>query len=169
MNVEQVHHPKVLGPGHALNRADNGGRFRAAQDVPQRQAAGNRIGIRVVMQHDQHAIGVAEIALVLLHTRARQRPAELGEKRSAEELGHRQVRHVGKLRCGDLQRAWRSTPGRRRGRRRACRRVANGLEDFSEAAAGVVFDDDAGAGADVGFENVSARRGSPTVALMPAS
>ena len=90
-------HPQVLRPGHALERADDGRRLGAAQDVAQREAAGHRVGIRIVVQHDQHAVGVAEVPLVLLHARPGQRSAELGQQRPAEQLGHREVGDVGKL------------------------------------------------------------------------
>ena len=45
------------------------GRLRAAEHVAQREAARHRVGIRIVVQQDQDAIGVAEVALVLLHAR----------------------------------------------------------------------------------------------------
>ncbi len=66
VDVEQVDHAEVLRPRHALDRADDGRGLRAPQDVPQRQAAGHRVGIGVVVQQDEDPIGVAEIALVLL-------------------------------------------------------------------------------------------------------
>ena len=81
VDVEQVDHPQVFRPRDALDRADDRRRLGAAQDVAQRQAAGHGVGVRIVVQQDQHAIGVAEVALVLLDARARQRPAELGEQR----------------------------------------------------------------------------------------
>ena len=71
--------------------------FGAAQHVAQRQAARHRVGIGIVVQQDQHPVGVAEVALVLLDARAGQRPAELGEQRPAEQLRHRQIRDVGEL------------------------------------------------------------------------
>ena len=94
MDVEQVEHPQVLRPRHALDGADDGRRLGAVQDVAQRQAAGHRVGIGIVVQQDQHAVGVAEIPLVLQDPGARQRPAEFGEQRPAEQLRHRQVHDV---------------------------------------------------------------------------
>ncbi len=91
VDVEQIDHPQVFRSGHTLNRADDRCRLGPAQNVAQREAAGHRIGIRVVVQQDQDAIGVAEIALILLDAGAGQRPAELGQQRSAEQLRHRQV------------------------------------------------------------------------------
>ena len=49
------------------------------------------------MHQDQHAVGVGEVPLVLLDARARQRPADLGDQRLAEQLGDRQVRHLREL------------------------------------------------------------------------
>ena len=60
------------GRRHALHGADDGGRFGALEDVSQREAARHGVGVRVVVQHDQHAVGVAEVALVLLHAGAGQ-------------------------------------------------------------------------------------------------
>ena len=61
--------------------------LRPPQQVAQRQAAGQRVGVRVVVQQDQDAVGVGEVALVLLHARAGHRAAQLGDERRAEELG----------------------------------------------------------------------------------
>ena len=86
VDVEQVRHPQVFGPRHPLERRNHSGRPRAVQDGAQREAAGHRIRIGLVVQQDQDAIGVSQIALILLHTRARQGAAELGEERRFEEL-----------------------------------------------------------------------------------
>ena len=98
MDVEQVHHPLVLRARDALQRADDRRLLGAAQHVAQRQAAGHRIGIGVVVQEDEDAVGVAEEALVLLNLEAGQGAAELGEQRTAEQLRQRQVVQLGKLR-----------------------------------------------------------------------
>ena len=63
----------------------------------QRQAAGHRVGIGIVVRQDQHAIGVAEVALVLLDALARDRAAELGEQRRPGQLGQRERRDFGKV------------------------------------------------------------------------
>ena len=152
MDVEQVDHPQVLRPRHALHRADDRRRLGAAQDVAQRQAAGHRVGIGIVVQQDQHALGVAEVALILLDAGPRQRAAELGQQRPAEQLRHRQIGDVGKLGV--------ELVGALAGRRGAdaedvdqrAAGVANRFENLLQAALAVVFDDDAGAGADVGLE-----------------
>ena len=133
-------------------RADDGRRLRAAQDVAQGEAAGHGIGVRIVVQHDQHAIGVAEVALILLHARPGERSADLGHQRTAEQLGHREV--------GDVRKLGMKFLGAFRGGRRADAEhvdqrsagVAHGLENLARAAAAVVFDDDAGAGSEVGLE-----------------
>ena len=70
----------------------------APQHVAQRQAAGQRIGIGVVVQEDQDAVGVAEEPLVLLNLEPGQRAAELGEQRAAEELRQREVVELRELR-----------------------------------------------------------------------
>ena len=41
----------------------------AAQHVAQRQAAGHRVGVRIVVQEDEDAVGVAEEPLILLNLR----------------------------------------------------------------------------------------------------
>ena len=148
VDVEQIHHPEVLRPRHPLNRADDRRRLGAAQDVAQRQAAGHRVGIRIVVQHDQHAVGVAEIALVLLHARARQGAAEFGEQRPAEQLGHRQVGDVGEFGPRVLMplRADAEDVDER------AARVAHRVDDLLGAALAVVLDDDAGGGAEIRLE-----------------
>ena len=42
MHIEEVRHAQVLGPGYALNGADDCGGSGAPQDVPQRQSARHR-------------------------------------------------------------------------------------------------------------------------------
>ena len=81
MDVEEVDHPHVLRPGHPLERPDHRGRFRAVEESAQREAAGHRVGIRLVVKKNQDAIGVRQVALILLHARARQRAAEFGQQR----------------------------------------------------------------------------------------
>ena len=58
LDVEQVRHPQVLGPGDALQRAEDGGGLRAPQQVAQREAAGHRVGIGIVVQENQDLVGV---------------------------------------------------------------------------------------------------------------
>ena len=58
IEIEQLHHPQVLGPGHALHAADDGRLPRAPQQAAQRQAAGHRVGIGIVVREDQHAVGI---------------------------------------------------------------------------------------------------------------
>ena len=86
MDVEHVRHAQVLRPGDALHRADDRGRLGAAEQVAQGEAARQRVGVRIVVEQDQDAIGVGEVALVLLHARARHRPAQLGHERRPDQL-----------------------------------------------------------------------------------
>ncbi len=152
VEVEKVDHPQVLRPGHALDGADDRRGLGAAQNVAQRQAAGHRVWIGVVVEQNQHAIGVAEVALILLDARPGQRSTELGQQRSAEQLRHREVRHVREFGVEFL--------GALAGRFGADaedvdQRAAGGAHRFEHllrAASAVVLDDDAGAGTDVRLE-----------------
>ena len=109
LDVEHVRHAQVLGPRHALDRADDRRRLRPAQQVAQRQAARQRVGIGVVVEQDQDAVGVGEVALILLHARPRHRAAQLGDERRADELAQADVRDVGLGRAGVLGRLRRSS------------------------------------------------------------
>ena len=75
-------------------RADDRRRPRPPQHVAQRQARGQRVRVRLVVEQDQHAVGVGEVALVLLHARAGQRSAELGRERRRQQLGEIEVRDL---------------------------------------------------------------------------
>ena len=55
-------------------------------------------GIRIVVQQDQHAVGIGEVALILLDARARHRSAQFGDQRRTDELGELEVRDVRKFR-----------------------------------------------------------------------
>ena len=90
LEVEQLHHAQVFGPGHRLEAADHRGLPRAAQDRTQGEAAGHRVRIRVVVRQDQHAIRVVHVALILLHALARHRAAQFGQQRRPRDLGQRQ-------------------------------------------------------------------------------
>ena len=90
-------HAQVLGPRDAFERGDDGRRSGAMQHRAQRQPAGHRVGIGLVVQQDENAIGVGQIALILLHAGARQRAAELGEQRRLEQLGQGEIGDVGEL------------------------------------------------------------------------
>ena len=69
------------------------------QQRAQRKPAGHGVGIRLVVEENQDAIGILEIASILLNARARQRSAELGEQRRFEELGQRKVPDVREVRA----------------------------------------------------------------------
>jgi hypothetical protein len=126
-DVEQVRHPEVFRPRHPLDRADDGGRLGAAQHVSQRQAAGHRVRIGIVVEQ--------------------------------EELRHREVRDVGKLRMKVFDALGRRIGADPEHVHEDAARVAHGIEDLLEAAFAIVLDDDAGAGAEIGFdEGVGAPR-----------
>ena len=152
VDVEQVDHAHVLGPGHALNRADDRRRFRAPQDVAQRQAAGHRVGVRFVVQQDQHALGIAEIPLVLLHPGPRQRPAELRQQGTAEQFRHREIRDVRKLRAEPLCALIARLRADAEDVDERATGIADRVENFLRVAPAVVFDDDARTGPEVGFD-----------------
>ena len=95
LDVEHVRHPQVLRPRHALDRADDRRGLGAPQQVAQREPAGQRVGIRIVVQEDEDAVGVGEVPLILLHARARHRAAQLGDERRANQLRQVEVRDVG--------------------------------------------------------------------------
>ena len=79
LQVEQLQHPQVLRPADAVHAADDGRLTRAAQQVAQRQAAGDRVGIGIVVQQDQDAIGVRQIALILLDLLPGHRASQLDD------------------------------------------------------------------------------------------
>ena len=87
LEVEQLQHPQVFRTADAVHAADDRRLARAAQDVAQREAAGDGVGIGVVVQQDQDAIGVREVALVLLDLLTRHRAAELDHERRAGQFG----------------------------------------------------------------------------------
>ena len=104
------------------------------------------------MEQDQYAFRVGEVALVLLDARAGEGPAEFREERAAEELRHRQIDDVGEPHAQFLRALVRGgAPDPEHVDQRAAR-VAHGLQHALQAPAAVVFDDDAGAGTDVGLE-----------------
>ncbi len=121
VDVEHVGHPQVLRPGHALDRADDGRGLGAPQQVAQRQAAGERVGVGIVVQQDQHPVGVGEVALILLHPRAGHRPAQFGDERRADQLAQADVRDVRLGRARVFRRSSRSAC-RCAARKSACRR-----------------------------------------------
>ena len=86
LDVEHVGHPQVLRPRHALHRPDDRRRLRAAQQVAQREAAGQRVGVGIVVEEDEDAVGVGEVALILLDARPRHRAAQLGDERRPQQL-----------------------------------------------------------------------------------
>ncbi len=151
VNVEHVGHAQVLGPRHSLDGADDRRRLGAPEQVPQRQAAGQRVGVGIVVKQDQHAVGVGEVPLILQDARARHRPTQLGHQRRADQFAQADMRDVRFSRAGVLGRLLGLLAGVEDVDQRAAG-VANGGDRLPDAAAVVVFDDEAGAGGDVGLE-----------------
>jgi hypothetical protein len=152
MDVEQVHHALVLGARHPLQRGDDGCLFRPPQHIPQRQAAGHGVRIRVVVQHDDDAVGIAEESLVLLDLEAGERPAELGEKRASEQLGEGEVIQFGKLRLQLLFALAEVGSANAEHVNQRPSRIPDRLQNLLEAPLPRILDDDAGSGGQVGFE-----------------
>ncbi len=154
MDVEEIDHAHVFGARDAFERGDHGGRARTVQHRPKCEAAGHRIGVWFVVEQDQNAIGVSQVALVLLDARPCQGTAELGEERRFEELGQRQVRDIGKLvahrLCALLAILVGDADPEDVDERAA--RIANGLDHLVQVLPAGVFDDDAGLGGDVGLQ-----------------
>ena len=103
------------------------------------------------MEQDQDAIGVGEVALVLLHAGARHRPAQLRHERRPHQLRELEMRDVVDCRPGRLGAPAVPRSGVQQVDQRAAR-IAHRRDDLLHAAAGVVFDDEAGARGDIGFE-----------------
>jgi len=94
------------------------------------------------------AVGVGEVALILLDPRARHGSAELGDERRTEQLRHAQMRDVlvtvhpdagPALAC--VQDVDERPP-----------RVADGVEYFFDGPFAGIFDEEAGGRGDVGFQ-----------------
>ena len=152
VDVEEVHHPLVLRPGDAMERGDDRRLLGAAQHVAQRQAAGHRVGVGIVVEQDEDAVGVAQESLVLLNLEAGERAAELGEERPAEQLGERQVVQLGKLRLELFFAFARIRGADPQDVDERAAGVPDGLENLLQALPAVVLDDDAGAGGEVGLD-----------------
>ena len=95
VDVEHVRHAQVLGPRHALDGADDRRRLGPPEQVAQRQAARQRVRIGVVVEEDEDAVGVGEVALILLHARPGHRAAQFGDEGRADELAEADVGDVG--------------------------------------------------------------------------
>ena len=148
VDVEHVRHAQVLRPRHPLHRADDRRRLGPAQQVAQRQAAGERVRIGVVVEENQNAVGVGEVALVLLDAGPRHRAAQLGDQRRTQQLGDAEMGDVAvavHLDVGPALAGVEDVDERAAG-------VADRVENLLGAALAVVFDEEAGGGGDVGFE-----------------
>jgi hypothetical protein len=103
------------------------------------------------VQEDEHAVGVGEVALVLLHARAGQRAAELGEQRPAEQLGHGQVGDIGKRRLDLFLALGRCADAHAQHVDQRAAGIADVVQDLLQPALARVLHDHAGAGRDVGL------------------
>jgi hypothetical protein len=149
LDVEHVRHAEVFRPRHALDGADDRRRLRAPQKVPQREAACQCVGIGIVVQQNQDAIRVREIALILLDSRARHRTAQFGHKRGPQQFGEVHVRDLRAFVVGAA--VGPVLAGVKRVDQRASG-IADGFDDFLDAAFARVLDDETGVGGDVGFQ-----------------
>ena len=126
-------------------------------------------GIGLVVQQDQHAVGVGEVALVLLDARARQRSAQFGRQRTREQLGQVEVGDFRKDGAQFLELRALGRAAHVQDVEQAAAGIADRADDLLQAAPAVVLDDDAGArgeiGAKVGIDalRVSHRRSHPVV------
>ena len=150
VDVEEAGHPEVLGSRNPLERPDDRGGLGPVQEVAQGETAGHRVGIRVVVQQDQHAVGVGQIALILLDPRACHRAIQFRAERATQEIRQCQMSNFGRAGSQFLL-----PPG--------ARRVSH-VEQIDEDAAGIadclhgapgtassgVLDEHAGAGVDGG-------------------
>ena len=148
VDVQHVGHPQVFRPRHPLHRPDDRRRLGAAQQVAQREAAGERIRIRVVMEEDEDAVGVGEVALVLLDPRPGHRAAELGDQAGPQQLRQLEMGDVAVAVHPDVGPG---LAGVQDVDERAAG-VADRVEDLLDAAFAGIFDEEAGGGSDVGLE-----------------
>ena len=152
VDVEQVRHPDVLGARHPLERRDDGGRPGAVQNRAQREPAGHGVGVGLVVQQDEDAIGVGQVPLILLHPRARQRAAELGQQGRFEQFGQRQVRDVRELIADGFRALFAVGRSHAEDVDERAAGIANRIDDLRQVPAAGVLDDDAGLRRDVGFD-----------------
>ena len=88
------------GRADVLHGADDRRRLGAPQQVAQGEAAGHGVGVRLVVQQDQHPVGVGEVALVLEDAGAGDAAFEFGVQLGRKQLGESQREDVGVRRLG---------------------------------------------------------------------
>jgi hypothetical protein len=152
LDVEQVGHAQVLGARHALQRPDDRGRARPSQHVAQREAGRQGVRVGFVVQEDEHAIGIGEVALVLLDAGPGERAPEFGREGGREEFGEIEVRDLGHDRAEILLGAAAMMGVGVQDVEQAAAGVADRRDDAFQAAPAGVFDDHAGVRRDVGAE-----------------
>jgi hypothetical protein len=151
LQIEQLEHAQVLGPRDAVHATNDRCLTRAAEDVAQREAAGNGVRVRIVVEEDEDAVGVGEEALILLNALASDGTSELDEQRRAGEFGQREARDLRELLSQFVSALGIVWPGSENpDQRAAC--CPHRLQDFSKRPASVVFDDETRAGRDVGLD-----------------
>ena len=145
LDVEEVGHAQVLRAGDAVEGSDDGRRLRAMQEVAEGEAAGEGVRIGIVVQEDQDAVRVGEVALILLDAGAGERAAERVLQRPFDQVAQREPRDlrevvdpVGRL-LRDREDVDETGPG-----------VGDRTQHTPHAAPAAVVDDDAGSGIDVG-------------------
>ena len=147
---------------HALHGADDRRRPRPAH-VPECQARGQCIRVRLVVKQDEHPVGVRKVTLVLLHPGPGEGPAQFGRERRRDELAEVEMRDFRHHRPQLVLAALIRNAVGVQDVEQAAARVANrGYDSFQALFAGVL-DDDAGAGreirADVGIHATDVRDG----------
>ena len=152
VNVEDVRHPQVLWARHTLKRAEDRRGLRTPQQVAQGQTAGHGIRIWVVVQQNQDAVGIRQVALVLLDLGSRDRPAQLVQQRPSEQVRHAEGSDLGELGAQLIHPLPAGMLADAQHVHERPARIANRFEDPPEASLAVVFDDEAGAWRDFGLE-----------------
>ena len=146
VDVEQVRHAEVLRPGDPFIAAMTAVALVRWRSVRSARPLAMASGIGLVVEKNEDAVGVGQISLILLHARARQRSAELGEQGAFEQLRQRQIRDIGKLLAqgfvarllvgrADAQHVDQQAAG-----------VANRVDHLREVPPPGIFDDDASLG-----------------------
>src|SRR6267142_2733970 len=86
LDFQQLHHRNILGTGDAAVGTQRRALLVAAQNLTQRQAASNGIGIGIVLKQDQNRLRTFEMRLHFLHTPHGFRQPNVPSKVSLEQL-----------------------------------------------------------------------------------
>jgi hypothetical protein len=134
------------GPRDPFERRNHGRGPRSVQHRAQRESARHGVGIGLVVEQNQDAVRVGEVALILLHAGSGQRAAELGEQRRFEQLRQRQIGHVGKMVANCLGPLLAIGGADAKDVNERASGVAYGVDHFWQKFPAAVLDDDAGLG-----------------------